>query len=132
MVPPAACAGALWSTIRPRKTRVPCWLEQHAWPLALYTDKNNLFVRSRPVQWQKQLRDQPARTQFGRALAELDISVDKSDGQSAYLSVVSGPCSSSINELEKKKTPGFPGGSSSFDFLLARCRAKEPRTTFQP
>ncbi|MGA8553197.1 MAG: hypothetical protein WB630_02160, partial [Candidatus Acidiferrales bacterium] len=49
------------------------WLERHGRPLALYTDKNNLFVTSRPVQWQEQLRQTPARTQFGRALAELDI-----------------------------------------------------------
>jgi hypothetical protein len=49
------------------------WLERHGRPLALYTDKSSLFVTSRPVQWQEQLRDEPARTQFGRALAELDI-----------------------------------------------------------
>lgn len=49
------------------------WLERHGRPLALYTDKNSLFVTSRPVQWHEQLQDQPARTQFGRALAELDI-----------------------------------------------------------
>jgi Winged helix-turn helix len=49
------------------------WLERYGRPLALYTDKNGLFVTSRPVQWQEQLRDTPARTQFGRALAELDI-----------------------------------------------------------
>lgn len=49
------------------------WLERHGRPRALYTDKNSLFVTSRPAQWQEQLRDEPARTQFGRALAELDI-----------------------------------------------------------
>ena len=49
------------------------WLERHGRPLALYTDKNSLFVTTRPVQWQEQLQDKPARTQFGRALAELDI-----------------------------------------------------------
>jgi transposase len=49
------------------------WLERHGRPLALYTDKNSLFVTSRPVQWQEQLRGEPARTQFGRALAELGI-----------------------------------------------------------
>jgi hypothetical protein len=27
------------------------WLERHGRPLALYTDKNSLFVTSRPVQW---------------------------------------------------------------------------------
>jgi hypothetical protein len=49
------------------------WLERHGRPRALYTDKNSLFVTSRPAQWQEQLRDEPARTPFGRALAELDI-----------------------------------------------------------
>jgi hypothetical protein len=49
------------------------WLERHGRPLALYTDKNSLFVTTRPTQWQEQLRETPARTQFGRALAELDI-----------------------------------------------------------
>lgn len=49
------------------------WLTRYGRPRALYTDKNGLFVTSRPVQWQEQLREEPARTQFGRALAELDI-----------------------------------------------------------
>jgi Homeodomain-like domain len=49
------------------------WLEHHGRPMALYTDKNSLFVTSRPVQWQEQLQGQPALTQFGRALRELDI-----------------------------------------------------------
>ncbi len=49
------------------------WLERHGRPLALYTDKNSLFVTTRPHQWHEQLLDTPARTQFGRALAELDI-----------------------------------------------------------
>jgi len=49
------------------------WLERYGRPLALYTDKSGLFVTSRPVQWQEQLRGEPARTQVGRALAELDI-----------------------------------------------------------
>jgi helix-turn-helix protein len=49
------------------------WLERYGRPLALYTDKSGLFVTSRPVQWQEQLRGEPVRTQFGRALAELDI-----------------------------------------------------------
>jgi transposase len=49
------------------------WLARWGRPLALYTDKNGMFVTSRPVQWQEQLIDQPARTQFGRALAELGI-----------------------------------------------------------
>ena len=49
------------------------WLERYGRPRALYTDKNSLFVTSRPAQWQEQLHGQPARTQFGRALAELEI-----------------------------------------------------------
>ena len=49
------------------------WLERFGRPWALYTDKNSLFVTSRPVQWQEQLRGKPARTQFGRALDELGI-----------------------------------------------------------
>jgi hypothetical protein len=49
------------------------WLERHGRPWALYTDKSGLFLTSRPVQWQDELRGEPARTQFGRALAELDI-----------------------------------------------------------
>ena len=49
------------------------WLQHYGRPLALYTDKNSLFVTSRPVQWQEQLRGEPARTQFGRALGELGI-----------------------------------------------------------
>jgi hypothetical protein len=49
------------------------WRERYGRPLALYTDKNGLFVTSRPVQWQEQLQDTVPRTQFGRALAELDI-----------------------------------------------------------
>jgi hypothetical protein len=49
------------------------WLERYGRPLALYTDKSGLFVTSRPVQWQEQLQGEPARTQIGRALAELDI-----------------------------------------------------------
>jgi hypothetical protein len=49
------------------------WLERYGRPLTLYTDKNSLFVTSRPVQWQEELRGEPARTQFGRALGELDI-----------------------------------------------------------
>lgn len=49
------------------------WLERYGRPLALYTDKSGLFMTSRPVQWQEQLRAKPARTQIGRALSELDI-----------------------------------------------------------
>jgi len=49
------------------------WLERYGRPLALYTDKNSLFVTARRPEREEQLRGTPARTQFGRALAELDI-----------------------------------------------------------
>src|SRR5579875_1051119 len=49
------------------------WLEGYGRPLALYTDKSGLVVTSRQVQWQEQLRGEPARTQIGCALQELDI-----------------------------------------------------------
>ncbi len=41
--------------------------------MELDTNKNGLFVTSRPAQWQEQLHGAPPRTPFGRALAELDI-----------------------------------------------------------
>jgi hypothetical protein len=57
-----------------RKPAHAGWLaERYGRPLALYTDKNSLFHTSRLVQWQEQLHGQPARTQFGRALAELGM-----------------------------------------------------------
>jgi Helix-turn-helix domain len=49
------------------------WLQRWGRPLALYTDKNSMFLTSRPVQWEEQLQGLPARTQFGRALEELDV-----------------------------------------------------------
>lgn len=49
------------------------WLLRWGRPLALYTDKNSMFMTSRPVQWEEQLQDLPARTQFCRALSELDV-----------------------------------------------------------
>lgn len=49
------------------------WLERYGRPLALYTDKSGLFVTSRPTQRPEELRGEPARTQIGRALQELDI-----------------------------------------------------------
>ena len=45
------------------------WLERWGRPLSLYTDRNSLFVTTRPVQQAEQLQGQvTARTQFGRAL----------------------------------------------------------------
>jgi hypothetical protein len=45
------------------------WVARHGRPLALYTDKNGMFVTSRPVQREEQLKDQPARESlFGDSL----------------------------------------------------------------
>jgi len=50
------------------------WIERWGRPLSLYTDRNSLFVTTRPVQQAEQLQGQvTARTQFGRALYELGI-----------------------------------------------------------
>lgn len=50
------------------------WVERYGRPQALYTDRNSLFVTTRPVQQAEQLQGQvTARTQFGRALYELGI-----------------------------------------------------------
>jgi len=49
------------------------WLRRQGRPLAFYTDKDSLFVINRPAQLAEQLAGQPARTQIGRALWELDI-----------------------------------------------------------
>ena len=52
------------------------WVARHGRPLALYTDKNGMFVTSRPVQREEQLKDQPARTgaptSTGRARDRMD------------------------------------------------------------
>jgi transposase len=49
------------------------WLRRHGRPLALYTDKHSIFRPVKPAELEEQLAGQPARTQFGRALQELDI-----------------------------------------------------------
>lgn len=49
------------------------WLEQHGRPLALYTDKDSIFRPAGPARLEEQLHGRPARTQFGRALADLEI-----------------------------------------------------------
>ena len=49
------------------------WLRRHGRPLALYTDKDSIFQPAGPPSPDEQLRGQPARTQFGRALSELGI-----------------------------------------------------------
>ena len=49
------------------------WLRRQGRPVSLYTDKNSLFVNNHAPRIEEQLQGQPARTQFGRALAELGI-----------------------------------------------------------
>ncbi len=49
------------------------WLRRYGRPLALYTDKDSIFHPAGPPSREEQLRGAPARTQFGRALAELGI-----------------------------------------------------------
>ncbi len=49
------------------------WLRRYGRPLALYTDKDSIFQPAGPPAREEQLRGAPARTQFGRALAELGI-----------------------------------------------------------
>jgi len=49
------------------------WLRRYGRPLALYTDKDSIFQPAGPPSREEQLRGEPARTQFGRALRELGI-----------------------------------------------------------
>jgi hypothetical protein len=49
------------------------WLRRYGRPLAHYTDRNSIFRTTRPAPLAEQLRGDPARTQFGRALNELGI-----------------------------------------------------------
>ncbi len=49
------------------------WLRRYGRPLALYTDKDSIFQPAGPASRDEQLRGEPARTQFGRALSELGI-----------------------------------------------------------
>jgi hypothetical protein len=49
------------------------WLRRWGRPVALYTDKDSIFQPAGPVSLDAQLRGEPARTQFGRALSELGI-----------------------------------------------------------
>lgn len=49
------------------------WLRRWGRPLAVYTDRDSIFQPAGPAPVDAQLRGEPARTQFGRALAELDI-----------------------------------------------------------
>jgi hypothetical protein len=49
------------------------WLRRYGRPLAHYTDKNSIFQKAGPQPLPEQLRGDPRRTQFGRALNELGI-----------------------------------------------------------
>ena len=49
------------------------WLRRYGRPLAHYTDKNSIFRMAGPAVLREQLRGEPARSQFGRALEELGI-----------------------------------------------------------
>jgi len=49
------------------------WLRRYGRPLAHYTDRNSIFRTTRSAPLAEQLRGDPARTQFGRALNELGI-----------------------------------------------------------
>jgi hypothetical protein len=49
------------------------WLRRCGRPVALYTDKNSVFVVNRVPSRDEQLAGEPAQSQFGRALRELGI-----------------------------------------------------------
>ena len=49
------------------------WVRRFGRPLAHYTDKNSIFQKAGPQPLPEQLRGDPLRTQFGRALNELGI-----------------------------------------------------------
>src|ERR1700746_504175 len=49
------------------------WLQRYGRPLAHYTDKASIFRKAGPQPLPEQLRGDPLRTQFGRALHELGI-----------------------------------------------------------
>src|SRR6202049_411340 len=49
------------------------WVRRYGRPLAHYTDKNSIFRKAGPQRLPEQLRGDPLRTQFGRALNELGI-----------------------------------------------------------
>jgi transposase len=49
------------------------WVQRYRRPLAHYTDKNSIFQKAGPQPLPEQLRGDPLRTQFGRALNELWI-----------------------------------------------------------
>lgn len=59
-----ACLRLLWQ-----------WVERYGIPKALYTDKKNVFVTSRPATLEEQLAGEEPMTAFGKACAKLDIAI---------------------------------------------------------
>ena len=53
------------------------WLRRYGRPLAHYTDKASIFRKAGPQPLPEQLRGEPLRTQFGRALHELGDRMDR-------------------------------------------------------
>jgi hypothetical protein len=49
------------------------WLRRYGCPVTLYTDKNSIFRSTGAAALAEELRGEPARSQFGRALQELGI-----------------------------------------------------------
>ena len=51
------------------------WIERHGIPMALYTDRKNVFVTDRQPTLEEQLADEQPRTAFGKACAKLGIEI---------------------------------------------------------
>src|SRR6266850_8614230 len=75
MMPPVASGDGSPSTTPRKRTYEPSRDGYGArdGPLAHYTDKNSIFQKAGPQPLPEQLRGDPLRTQFGRALNELGI-----------------------------------------------------------
>ena len=75
MTPPAESMPGSRNTTPRKRTceRFGGWVGRYGRPLAHYTDKNSIFRKAGPQPLPEQLRGDPLRTQFGRALNELGI-----------------------------------------------------------
>jgi hypothetical protein len=51
------------------------WIERYGIPLALYTDKKNVYVTNRDASFEEQLAGEGPRTAFGRACEKLGIEI---------------------------------------------------------
>ena len=69
------------------------WLRRYGRPLAHYTDKNSIFQKAGPQPLPEQLRGDPLRTQFGRALHELGIAWIAAHSPQAKGRIERGKCS---------------------------------------